>query len=147
MAVKAQPLTMASPVTSGVDGSIWTSGGNLYDDGIGNLTAGSLAANQTTGTVQTMAGSDTITVAASTGTVRVTAAGAVTGCILAPGTRPGQLLTVIHEGAAANTITMATAATSNVAAGTTCVLSGLAAHLFVWDSVTTRWYQVGPATN
>lgn len=106
-----------------------------------------LAPTQATGTVQTLANTNTISVGQNQSVVRVTAGGAVTGIIIAPGTQPGQLLMVIHEGAAANTATMAAAGTSNVAAGTTCVLSGLAAHLFVWDSITALWYQTGPATN
>ena len=99
------------------------------------------------GTVQTLANTNTITVAQNQSAVRVTAAGAVTGIIIAPGVRAYQLLVIIHEGAAANTLTMAAAGTSNVAGGVTCVLSGLAAHIMVWDSITALWSQVGPATN
>lgn len=106
-----------------------------------------LAPTQATGTVQTLANTNTVTVGQNQSVVRVTAAGAVTGIILTAGTQAGQLLYVIHEGSAANTLTMAASGTSNVAAGTTCVLSGLAAHIFVWDSITSLWYQVGPATN
>lgn len=106
-----------------------------------------VAPTQSTGTVQTLANTNTVSVGQNQSVVRVTAAGAVTGIILTAGTTPGQFLMVIHEGAAANTLTMAAAGTSNVAAGATCVLSGLAAHLFVWDSITALWYQTGPATN
>lgn len=113
----------------------------------GTVKAGVLQANQAGGTVQTLATGNTITVAANQSSVRVTAAGAVTGIILGAGTLAGQMLSVIHEGAAANTLTMAASGTSNVAAGATCVLSGLAAHIFIWDAVTALWYQVGPATN
>ncbi len=144
---KTQPTTLQDMPIVGGDGSLWLSGGTIYDDAVGNVTASSLAANQTTGTVQTLANTNTITVAAGFGTVRVTAAGAVTGIIVPAGTRPGQQLVIIHEGAAANTLTMAASGTSNVANGTTCVLGGLAAHVLIWDSVTALWYPVGPATN
>lgn len=105
-----------------------------------------LAPTQATGTVQTLASTNTITVGQNQSVVRVTAAGAVTGIIIAAGTQPGQLLTVIHEGAAANTLTMAAAGTSNVAGGVTAIWAGLNAHMVVWDSVTALWYQIGPVS-
>ncbi len=105
----------------------------------------SLAMTQTPGTVQTIANGNTIQT--NIGIVRVTAGGAVTGVILTPGARGGQIVTIIHEGAAANTITMAAAGTSNVAAGATNSMSGLAAHTYVWDSITALWYQTGVAVN
>lgn len=107
----------------------------------GALKAGILQASQAPGTVQTLSTGNTITVAANQSSVRVTAAGAVTGIILAPGTLGGQFLTVIHEGAAANTLTMAASGTSNVANGVSCVITGPSARLFVWDSITALWYQ------
>lgn len=97
------------------------------------------------GTVQTIATSGAINT--NYNSVRVTAAGAVTAVTMQVGTTPGQLCCIICEQAAANTITMAAAGTSNVAAGATCVLSGLANHLFIWDATTALWYQTGPATN
>lgn len=105
-----------------------------------------LAPTQAAGTVQTLANTNTITVGQNQSVVRVTASGAVTGIIIAAGTQPGQLLLVIHEGAAANTLTMAAAGTSNVAGGVTAIWAGLNAHLVVWDSVTALWYQVGPVS-
>ncbi len=137
-------------------GSISTDNGKISSDGaLGNLSVtnltptGIVSLAQQTGTVTTLVNSATITAGASggNGVVRVTAAGAVTSIIIAAGTKAGQILTVVHEGAAANTLTMAAAGTSNVAAGVTCVLSGLAAHIFVWDAVTALWYQTGPAAN
>lgn len=106
-----------------------------------------LAPTQATGTVQTLASTNTVSVGQNQSVVRVTAAGAVTGIILTAGTQAGQMLCIIHEGSAANTLTMAASGTSNVAGGTTVSLAGLAAHLFFWDSITSLWYQVGPATN
>lgn len=106
----------------------------------GNVACGSLAEAQTTGTVQTLTTGNTITVPAGTGVVRVTAGGAVTGIILPAGTVPGQNLSIIHEGAAANTITFAAAGTSNVADGTSDVITGPTCRSFIWDSITALWY-------
>lgn len=130
-------------------GQITSDSGNFKTDGAGNVAAATLAPAQQTGTVTTLITGNTITPGTSggSGCVRVTAAGAITGVIIAAGVKAGQMLTVICEQAAANTITMAAAGTSNVAAGATCVLSGLAAHQFIWDAVTALWYQTGPATN
>src|SRR6266851_3110365 len=84
---------------------------------------------QQLGTVVTLVNGNTIS--ATPGVVRVTAAGAITGVIVTAGTKGGQLLIIINEAAAASTLTMAAAGTSNVAAGVTAILSGLAAHIFV----------------
>jgi hypothetical protein len=97
------------------------------------------------GTVQTLVTGNTINT--NYNSVRVSSAGAITGVIMAAGVKAGQLCCVITEQAALNTFTMAAAGTSNVAAGATCVLSGLNAHLFIWDATTALWYQVGPAAN
>lgn len=94
---------------------------------------------QQQGTVVTLVNSATIS--PTPASVRVTAAAAVTGIIIGVGTLPGQKLTVIHEGAAANTITMAASGTSNVANGVSCVITGPSARTFIWDSVTALWYQ------
>lgn len=96
------------------------------------------------GTVQTLVASSTINT--NYGSVRVTAAAAVAGIIMAPGTKPGQLCCIIHEGAALSTLTMAAAGTSNVAGGTTAVWAGLNGHLCIWDAVTALWYQIGPVS-
>lgn len=97
------------------------------------------------GTVQTLVNGNTINT--NYNSVRISAAGAITGVIMAAGVKAGQVCAVICEQAAANTVTMAASGTSNVAAGATCVLSGLANHLFIWDATTALWYQTGPATN
>ena len=96
--------------------------------------------NDESGALATIANSGTIP---SSGlySSRVTAAAAVTGVIMQPGTYPGQELCVIHEGAAANTITFAAAGTSNVADGVGSVIAGLTAKCFVWDSQTRLWYR------
>ncbi len=105
----------------------------------------SLGLTQTPGTVVTITNGNTIPTGIAV--ARVTAGGAVTGVILTPGVRAGQTVVILHEGAAANTITMAAAGTSNVAAGATNSCSGLAAHWYIWDSVTALWYQVAVAVN
>lgn len=97
------------------------------------------------GTVQTLSTGNTINT--NYNSVRISAAGAITGVIMAAGVKAGQLCCIICEQAAANTVTMAASGTSNVAAGATSVLSGLAAHLFIWDATTALWYQIGPASN
>ena len=75
---------------------------------------------------------------------RVTAASAVTGIIMASGTYDGQELTVLHTGAAASSITFATAgsnaASSHVA--TDYVISGLSCSKYVWEATTALWYPV-----
>jgi hypothetical protein len=66
--------------------------------------------------------------------VRVTASAAVTGVILGAGYQCGRTVTVIHEGAGANTITYADSGTSNVADGASDVISGMTSRTFVWDA-------------
>ena len=104
--------------------------------------AGVYSGGQQSGVVTTLATGNTIAIGTSGGyqSVRVTAAAAVTGIILAPGTKPGQEVTVVHEGAAANTITFAAAGTSNVADGASDVITGPSARTFIWDAVTALWY-------
>lgn len=124
------------------NGTITTSGAGALT-ATGAVKAGIVQQNQASGTVQTLTTGNTITVAANTSSVRVTAGAAVTGIILGAGTLGGQLLSVIHEGAAANTITFAASGTSNVADGTSDVITGPSARLYVWDSVTALWYKCG----
>lgn len=102
------------------------------------VNANLLSMTQQSGTVLTLVASATIP--SNLGVVRVTAAGAVAGLIVTPGTKSGQVLTIIHEGIAANTLTMAASATSNVANGVLCVITGPAQKILVWDSVTALWY-------
>jgi len=73
-------------------------------------------------------------------TARVAPAAARTGVIMQAGTLPGQFCTVVNEAAAANTVTMAAAGTSNVSNGTSCVIAGLTCKMFRWDSVAARWF-------
>lgn len=69
--------------------------------------------------------------------VRLTnTAGAATGVIFAPGRKAGQVCVVCNEGA--NTVTAATAATSNVRMGATLAILTLRTAYLVWDGVS-RW--------
>lgn len=97
-----------------------------------------LAQTQAQGTVLTLVTSGTIP--SNIGSVRVTAGAAVTAIIVQPGTKQGQILGIIHEGSAANTITMAASGTSNVANGVLCIITGPAMKFLQWDAVTALWY-------
>jgi Pectate lyase superfamily protein len=99
--------------------------------------AGQLAVGQSA-SAASIANNGTINTA-HVGVARVTTSGNVTGVILQAGTVAGQLVTVVNE--SANTLTMATAATSHVADGTSDVIAATSARCFVWDSSTSRWYK------
>jgi hypothetical protein len=77
---------------------------------------------------------------AGIGVSRVNPAGAVTGIILQAGVYTGQVVWVVNEAVAANTVTFAVAGTSNVADGVGSVIAGLNARQFVWDSGAARWF-------
>ncbi|SRR5229473_58952 len=98
-----------------------------------------------TGAATVIAASGTIDTAK--GLVRLNPAAAVAGIIMAPGTRPGQLCCVVNEAAAANTITMAALATSNVSNGVLNIITGPAAKVYVWNSLaaTPAWYSLAGA--
>lgn len=72
---------------------------------------------------------------------RVNPAAAETGIILQAGTQNGQVVWVVNEAVAANSLTFAAAATSHVADGTSDVIAGLTARCFVWDGSTSLWYR------
>lgn len=78
------------------------------------------------------------------GVCRLAPAGAVTGCILQAGTRAAQQVVVINEAAAANSVSWATQATSNIAgeAGGTFLLAGGKAQMFVWNSAVNLWFKM-----
>jgi len=77
---------------------------------------------------------------AGVGVAKVNPAAAETGVILQAGTLDGQEVTVINEAVAANSITFAAAATSNVADGASDVVAGLKSRTYVWEAGTARWY-------
>ena len=62
-----------------------------------------------------------------------------TGVIIDPGTEDGQRLTVVNTASGAYSITFATGATSNVAAGTGAVIGQNQAMHFRWSSSLARW--------
>lgn len=99
---------------------------------------GQLVTKPSSGAAATIANGNMI--GTRVGKARVTAAGAVTGVIMEAGLEDGQICVVVHEGAAANTITMAAAGTSNVANGVTTVIAGLTQRIFVWNAADARWY-------
>lgn len=107
-------------------------------DNFGNAVITSLFTAQSA-SAPAIANNGTVTTT-NVGVARVAPAGAVTGIILQAGTGAGQMCTVINESAAANSLTMAAAATSNVADGVSCVIPGLTQKTFVWDFSTSRWY-------
>jgi hypothetical protein len=72
------------------------------------------------------------------GNVSVSPLSAVTGVIIAAGQRDGQRLTVVNL--SPNTITFATAATSNVAAGTGATVPATTNRLFIWNAAQALWY-------
>jgi hypothetical protein len=80
---------------------------------------------------------------ANIGVSRVSPASAVTGIILTAGTIPGQLVWVVNEAVAGNSVTFAASGSSNVATGVNEILPGLQSRLYVWDSGTSLWYPVG----
>jgi len=117
---------------------------NAAIDYVDVLHVGSINLGEEVPALQTLVGTDTLATNLNCGTARTTAAAARTGFIIPKGTYTGQLLMVFLESAAANTVTAAAAGTSFIAGGTTVVLSGLEAHLFVYNAVTALWYSVGP---
>lgn len=115
----------------------------------GQTTAGSVSTNYPFGVNQDVqnAVSATAAVIVSAGTIttagvsvaRVAPAGAVTGVILEEGTFDGQMVIVSNESAAADSVTFAAAATSNVAAGTGAVIAGNAKLQLMWSKALSLW--------
>jgi hypothetical protein len=76
-------------------------------------------------------------------TVRVTASTAVSGVTLGSGCGRGQVVTIIHEGSPANTITFAAADMSHVADGPAASIPGLSSRTYVWNAGNNLWYPSG----
>ena len=72
--------------------------------------------------------------------IRLSAAAAATGVILAAGTEDQQEVLLFNE--SANTITFAAVATSNVANGTSASIASLTAMRLAWNAqaATPAWY-------
>jgi hypothetical protein len=88
---------------------------------------------------QALSSASTITTGANQGSYPVTAAGNVTGVIMAAGAFAGQTLIVVNQ--SAFTVTFAAAGTSNVADGVSDVIPALTARTFTWDANTDLWYR------
>jgi hypothetical protein len=117
-----------------------TANGNTIERGTGlTTTVGNWSTDLQSADPQIARNNSTITTQ-SLRVVRVTASAAVTGVVLGAGYQRGQAITIIHEGAAANTIMFAASGTSNVADGASDVVSGMTSRTFVWDTATNLWY-------
>lgn len=84
------------------------------------------------------------TIVISNGIISIPQNAAVTGVKMTAGATDGQLIIICNTGAAANTITFATAATSLVAdsTGSNEVIAGLHAAMFMWDATAGLWYRI-----
>ncbi|MDA8119133.1 MAG: hypothetical protein M0Z85_03595 [Gammaproteobacteria bacterium] len=71
---------------------------------------------------------------------RVAPTAAYTGITMPKGTVDGQKISIINSQPSANSLTMAPYATSNVADGTSCVVSGYSSMTFTWSAATGAWY-------
>lgn len=98
---------------------------------IGTAQSGSAPALATNGTITS----------AAVGVARVAPASAVTGIVLQSGTFAGQECAVINQSTTLNSITFAASGTSHVASGTACIIAGLTAKKFVWNTATSLWYE------
>ena len=119
----------------------WNSAQNLWFR-VGNpLVSGGLQPTIASATAPDPGANGTIATA-GVGRARVSPAANRTGCILAAGTFDGQEVWVVNE-AASNTISWATAATSNIGgeSGGTFVLAAKGAQKFVWDANDSLWHK------
>lgn len=67
-------------------------------------------------------------------------AGSRTGVILEAGVEAGQQVTIVNTANAAESITFAAAATSNVAFGASLVIAQNLSNILTWDTATELWY-------
>ncbi len=141
-----------------VMGSISADRGNITSDGTnGTLTTvGMVTTTQTitTANLTNLNGGTSGAAGASvttSGTIsttklinKITAGSAVTAVIMQSGTTDGQIVAVQHVGAAASSVTFATAgsAAGSSHIATDYVFSGQKAALFVWDITTALWYPI-----
>ena len=125
-------------------GSVSLGNGSMTINSAGTFTGSGVQTVALSGgvsTLATIATSGTITVSGSR-ILRTTNAGAVTAVVLATGLFNGQDITIVNENTTGtNTITFAASGTSNVAAGTAVVISGLRCQKLVWLSANSLWYQ------
>lgn len=134
---------VANTVTLQVEISGEWSDAVTVDQTSGAVTFGNIRADAVSATADAVATSGTISTAGVT-VARVAPAAAVTGVILEAGTVSGQVVRVVNESAAANSVTFAAVATSNVADGVSDVIAGVTGASYVWDAkaATPAWYKV-----
>jgi hypothetical protein len=119
-------------------------GGNTEWD-IGPQKATNIGTGFTNATIQTISNGTTISTSTPMPNNQVTvnpSGGAATGVILAVGTFDGQTVTIPNVNGA-NSITMAAAATSHVATGTSCVIAAGTQKTFTWRATglgTPAWF-------
>lgn len=120
---------------------IWDGGSSLWYP-VSSLTMGAQLGSTQSATAVAIASSGAIATA-GIAVSRLAPAGAVTGITMVAGTFPGQMITVVNESTAANTITFnTTPATALVAdSATEANIPGLTARTFCWDSGTSLWYR------
>lgn len=151
--IAARSITFATDVTSNVADGLnitiyglqarlftWDSGTALWAAQESFFVNGTLA-TVVSATTPDPGGSGTIATA-GVGVALTTPAAARTGIILGVGTINGQEVTVVNQGTAGNSLTMAASGTSNVADGTSDVISNFTAAKYVWNSTAALWYRV-----
>lgn len=111
--------------------------------GVGSIVNGSYAPSTLSPVGNTAVATGAAGTIATAGIVvsKVNPAADRTGCILAAGTKDGQLCIVVNV-SAAHSVTFDVAGTSNVADGVSSSVAALTAVPFVWESVTALWYRV-----
>jgi hypothetical protein len=144
--VNASGLVTAATGISVTAGGITVTAGGISVTAGGTTVAGGLQADQLGGGCTSTAGvatSNAATVATNTRISKVSPTAAVTSCVMATGTFPGQTVTILNEQATgSNAVSFAiTSGASNLAnAASTIVISGLKSQTFVWDPYTALWY-------
>lgn len=133
--VGATETSLRAPTTSATafGATVALGNGALVVDTNGAIAHKAFPADGTAATV--LSNGNTINSSASV--VRVSAS-AITGLIIAPGTRTGQRLTIINVGA--GSATFAATGTSNVADGASAVIATLTRMTLYWDALSAKWY-------
>lgn len=128
--------------------------GLINSDGSGNFAiSGSLTAvsgivssapisGGVSSSIATLAASGTISTSDRVSRVTTAATAGLTAMILGTGTANGQQCTVLNVGA--QHMTMAASGTSNVANGTSAVITALTSKQFTWSSAATLWFGENP---
>ena len=151
---QANSITFAASGTSNVSDGVndiilggqdalyeWSSTANLWLRVNNPLVSGGLQPTIASASAPDPGANGTVSTA-GVGRARVSPAANRSGCILQAGTFDGQEVWVVNE-AASNTISWATAATSNIGgeSGGTFVLAAKGAQKFVWDATDSLWHK------